>query len=1047
MPTRPVLVRLPLLLFVLALMLAKPVSAQNAFVNFETPPVHPVDMTPDGSTLLVANTADARIEVFTLTGAMPVWSGSIPVGLEPVSVRARTNGEAWVANHLSDTVSIVDLTTRNVTATLHPGDEPSDVIFAGGKAFVSVSGLNQVNVYDPTNLATAPTVVPIQGKDPRALAADGTRVYVAIFESGNRSMVLPASIVSNASGPYGGQNPPPNSGNTFNPPIANGLPAPPPTSLIINKEGVNWKDDNNHIWDAFVSWNLNENDVAVIQISNLSVAYSKNILNINMAIAVSPSTGKVTVVGSYGPNEHRFEEAARDNFARIRIGTFDPNNLAGLAGVMDLNTHLLANPPQQPFKSSVTPAEHHMSISDPRGIVFNAAGQAYVAGMGSNNVIKTTTASQRLATIDVGQGPTGLALDVPRSRLYVLNRFDGTISVINTANDTKVGGDIGFFDPTPAVVKNGRPFLYDAHLTSNLGQASCAGCHVDANRDTEDWDLGDPAGAMITLNQPCNQGIGFSGSCGDWHPMKGPMMTQTLIGSVGTEPLHWRGDRVDMNAFTVGFTGLLNAAAPPSMSEMDALEAFIATIQFPPNPNRTFTDGLPASVPGFSGNPANGLDLFLHAPRYAGTGKCVDCHSSANGSRATVVSPNVTQDSQSFKVPQLRDMYKKVGLSFSSQTNNRGFGFTHDGSADTIFGLLQRSVFTFPAGAAGDAERRDLEAFLMCFSTGTHPAVGTQLTVDGGNKGSASVINTLAAMTALADTGVVSIVAKGLVGGVARGWAYVSGSGSFQSDLAAEIDSVSTLRQAATTGGEITFTVVPFGTEVRAGIDRDADGYYDRDEIVTGSDPNNAASVPPPQDTDGDGVDDALDDCPTVADPAQADADGDGAGDACDPCTNVGNVAIVKPLVKLSRLLAPAGDDKLTLNGTLTVPTTPTIDPATNGLRILLTAVSGASVLDVTVPGGPAWRTSATSWKYKALTGITRATVKASTKVAGQLKVAIAGKGLTFAITPASLPLTATVIVDPPLATTGQCGEAHFPGPAPAPRCVLTKTGKSLRCK
>ncbi len=37
-------------------------------------------------------------------------------------------------------------------------------------------------------------------------------------------------------------------------------------------------------------------------------------------------------------------------------------------------------------------------------------------------------------------------------------------------------------------------------------------------------------------------------------------------------------------------------------------------------------------------------------------------------------------------------------------------------------------------------------------------------------------------------------------------------------------------------------------------------------------------------DRDGDGVPDATDDCPGVADPAQADRDGDGVGDACDVC-------------------------------------------------------------------------------------------------------------------------------------------------------------------
>jgi mono/diheme cytochrome c family protein len=185
----------------------------------------------------------------------------------------------------------------------------------------------------------------------------------------------------------------------------------------------------------------------------------------------------------------------------------------------------------------------------------------------------------RQSTIDVGEGPSGLALDVPRNRLYCLNRFEGTVSVINTTNDTETGR-VSFYDPTPQVIKDGRPFFYDAHLTSQLGNGACAGCHIDGHMDTEAWDLGDPAGAMKTLDEPCNSGVPFAGSCGNWHPMKGPMMTQSLIGSVGTEPLHWRGDREDMNAFTVGFTGLLGANAPPTTAEMDELEAFIATIRF-----------------------------------------------------------------------------------------------------------------------------------------------------------------------------------------------------------------------------------------------------------------------------------------------------------------------------------------------------------------------------------------------------------------------------------------------------------------------------------
>src|SRR5215470_7133594 len=63
--------------------------AQSSFVNFENLGIHPLDMTPDGKTLLVANTADGQLELISLESETPKWVGSIPVGVDPVSVRAR----------------------------------------------------------------------------------------------------------------------------------------------------------------------------------------------------------------------------------------------------------------------------------------------------------------------------------------------------------------------------------------------------------------------------------------------------------------------------------------------------------------------------------------------------------------------------------------------------------------------------------------------------------------------------------------------------------------------------------------------------------------------------------------------------------------------------------------------------------------------------------------------------------------------------------------------------------------------------------------------
>jgi sugar lactone lactonase YvrE len=88
-------------------------------------------------------------------------------------------------------------------------------------------------------------------------------------------------------------------------------------------------------------------------------------------------------------------------------------------------------------------------------------------------------------------------------------------------------------------------------------------------------------------------------------------------------------------------------------------------------------------------------------------------------------------------------------------------------------------------------------------------------------------------------------------------------------------------------GGRMGFSVLA----AAAGL---APGLHDASIVVTSNDPSRhtaqvPASITVEVDADRDGVPDAVDNCPHVANAGQADADHDGAGDACDNCPTVAN--------------------------------------------------------------------------------------------------------------------------------------------------------------
>lgn len=896
---------------IFALLLLASVNTASAvglpFVNWENHPVHALDLSPDGKLLAVAHTADQRVQLFDVSEAAPVSVGHIVVGTDPVSVRFRGDGELWVVNHISDSVSIVDVAARRVRATLATADEPFDVVFAGTRAFVSCSQANQVLVFDTANLANAPTVVPIQAEDPRALAvsSDGRSVYAAIFESGNNTTILSGGLqlsvtglpnaVNDSRGPYGGQNPPPNAGAAFDPPI-NPAATPPRVGLIVRRgSDGRWRDDNVGDWTEFVSgslasvsgrrpgWNLLDHDLAVIDVNTLAVRYVNGLMNIGMALAVNPATGEATVVGTEAFNEVRFEPKVNGKFVKVHLARVN-TAVGGNKSIVDLNPHLTYQ------QSTIAQSERNRSIGDPRAIVWRADGQrGWVAGLGSNNLIAIDANGARVgAPIAVGEGPAGLALDNARGRLYVWNHFEATLSLVDSAAGVEVSRT-PVFNPLPAAIRAGRPLLYDTQRTSGLGQVSCGSCHVDARMDRLAWDLGDPSAPPQRFDQNCITQIG-SPRCEDWHAMKGPMTTQTMQDIIGHEPLHWRGDRAGLEAFNPAFHGLLGDDVQLSNAEMQDFENFLATVTFPPNPHRNLDNSLPqslplpghyssgrfqmAGIPLVSGSATRGLDLYttglLDAPL-----QCASCHTLPTGMAVNgpmflgvlgipiggsvmpigplgenhlgIVSTDGSTN-VSIKVPQLRNQYEKTGFELTQTDNVAGFGFLHDGAVDSLSRFLSARVFS----VRSDQDVADLVALTLAFSGSdfgnvnpllgapaplskdSHAAVGQQETLS-----SSAATARAGQLLALARTTKVDLVAHS----GSAGYAYDAATDRFLTADGSPSLAVAELQSRISATSPLTLTVVPRGLARRLGTDRDGDGLGDASEIKQGSNPADAGSI------------------------------------------------------------------------------------------------------------------------------------------------------------------------------------------------------------
>jgi len=821
--------------------------------TFESGPVRPLALSPDGTRLFTANTANSSLDVLAVedTGLRPV--SSTYVGVDPVAVAARSNDEVWVVNHVSDSVSVVDVRSEppRVVRTLLVGDEPSDIVFAGpqrNRAFITAAhrgqqrtdpslaavpgagdpelttagvGRADVWVFDADDLGssvggTPLAIVSLFGDTPRALTVtkDGSTVYAAVFKSGNQTMVTSPEL------PCPGFDSPTQSSPCMVGPVA--VPGAPPgpatnyagvqapaVSMILKTDGEGvWRDLLGRDWSAATAFSLPDRDVFAIDAASLqTTATFAHVGTTLFGMTVNPANGHVYVSNTEARNELRFEgpgtyagETLEGHLAESRISVLSDDEVIARR----LNKHIDYTKLPAPEGT----AAH--SLATPLDLVVSGDGSTlYVAAFGSSKIgVLSTEALERNALDPArdsanyialsGGGPAGLVLDETRGKLYVTTRFDTGISVVDLAGRRELS-HLTLSNPEPTEVSSGRHLLYDATLSSSNGEAACASCHMFGDADHLAWDLGNPDEDVI--NSPVTiklivgvpRDINGTGQPTSVHPMKGPMTTQTLRGLANHGAMHWRGDRVSgffgtdkrtappydaalaFDNFIMAFNSLLGLGPQFPVDDMRRLRAFTFAIQMPPNPIRALDNSL-------NDQQAAGRQFFLGcAGTDASTGKpvqcdadgkilsgfghlsdgvafpdlgftCEGCHvlDPAQGYFGTDGQFSFEALPQIAKIPQLRNLYDKVGMfgeveqPGANDLDNghkgpqvRGTGFQHDGSADTLFRFLQAKVFNANGDGigftGGDAQRREVEQYLLAFDSDLAPIVGQQVTLRSDN--------------------------------------------------------------------------------------------------------------------------------------------------------------------------------------------------------------------------------------------------------------------------------------------------------------------------
>lgn len=281
----------------------------------------------------------------------------------------------------------------------------------------------------------------------------------------------------------------------------------------------------------------------------------------------------------------------------------------------------------------------------------------------------------RFRRVETGGRPTEVVFHPDAKRLFVANYFEDSVQVID-AETAELIGSIHLGGPEePSLARRGERLFHDATRSHNQWY-SCHTCHSDGHTNGETFD---------TRND-------------GWQDLRSiPKLSRkvvpTLRGVTETEPWTWHGWQTSLeDAMVESFTQTMQGPRPTE-EEIEAIIAFLGTLEHPPNPYREPDGSLSEAA-------QRGREVF-RSPKAA----CNTCHSGPEFTDGEIHIVGLETDRdryEGYNPPSLKGVYDHDP-------------YLHDGRAETLREVLtgdHAPDFVTGLGSLSEQELNDLIAYL-----------------------------------------------------------------------------------------------------------------------------------------------------------------------------------------------------------------------------------------------------------------------------------------------------------------------------------------------